>query len=200
MTEAQPGAEPQPRRSFLKLAIHGMGALFAAILGIPAALYLIDARNRPAREKGFRTVDGLRLSDLRVAQPMQGTIRDVRQDAWTLHPNDVVGRVWVIKKREFTGLPKKEDITVYTTICPHLGCSVNCNENAAAGFTCPCHDARFTQNGTLVTSVPSKPDYKNPAPRGMDSLEWKVSEEQPDLLQVEYVNFRQGAHTKIPKT
>jgi quinol---cytochrome c reductase iron-sulfur subunit, bacillus type len=195
MTESHPTTEPQPRRSFLKLAIHSMGALFAAILGIPAALYLVDARNRPVREKGFRAVDGLKLTDLQVGQPLQGTIRDVRQDAWTLHPNDVVGRVWVIKTREFTGKPTKQDLTVFTTICPHLGCSINCNADVATGFTCPCHNAQFKQDGAVVT----KPDYSNPAPRGMDTLEWTVNDEQPDILRVEYVNFRQGEHSKIPK-
>jgi Rieske Fe-S protein len=199
MTEPQPAystpTEPQSRRSILKWAIHGMGALFAAILGIPALAYLIDARNRPAREKGFRTVDGIKLGELKIGEPVQGTIRDVRQDAWTLHPNDVIGRVWVIKKREWTGKPDPKanpaELVVFTTICPHLGCSIN---HVAPGFTCPCHNAKFLLDGVRVEA----PGYNNPAPRGMDTLEW-LAAEQPDLLQVKYENFRQGEHHKVPK-
>ena|SRR5437660_656744 len=179
----------QPRRSFLKLCIHGMGALFTAILGIPAVAYLIDARNRPPRKAGFRPVDGIRLTELLQGQPRQGVIRDVRQDAWTLHPNDVVGRVWVVRQGTRTS-----DVRVFTTICPHLGCSINCN--ADASFTCPCHGAEFTEQGTLV----SRPGHNNPAPRDMDTLEFQVDPNNPDLLLVDYKNFRQGAHEKIAKT
>ena len=46
----------EERRSFLRWAIHGMGALFAAILGIPALAYLADARHRKAQDRSFRPV------------------------------------------------------------------------------------------------------------------------------------------------
>src|SRR5262245_54934204 len=133
------------RRSFLKWAIHGMGALFAAILGIPAIAYLIDARNRPPRQSGFRPVDGIKLTELEIGVPRQGVIRDVRRDAWTLHPNDVIGRVWVIKDGA-----APDALHVFTTICPHLGCSINANADSRSGFTCPCHGAEFTLAGAAV--------------------------------------------------
>jgi menaquinol-cytochrome c reductase iron-sulfur subunit len=175
---------PQPRRSFLKWAIHGMGALFAAILGIPALLYLVDARNRPPRKTGMRPVDGIRLSDVKEGQPQQGVIRDVRTDAWTLHPNDVIGRVWVI--RQGPG----DKLLVFTTICPHLGCAINCNSNPTTGFTCPCHNAEYMADGAKV----ERSGYSNVAPRGMDKLEFKIDETNPDLLLVDYKNFIQGRH------
>ena len=53
--------------------------------------YLIDPRNRPARERGLRPV--ARYRDLQVGEPKEVVIRETRQDAWTLHPNEVVGRV-----------------------------------------------------------------------------------------------------------
>jgi cytochrome b6-f complex iron-sulfur subunit len=34
-----------------------------------------------------------------------------------------------------------------STTCPHLGCTV---EATTAGFTCPCHNSRFDQQGTLL--------------------------------------------------
>src|SRR6476661_3784476 len=93
-------ADPQ-RRSFLKWCIHGLGAVFAAILGIPAVAYLIDARNRTTSESDMRRIHGVRRSDLKeINAPRQGVIRDLRRDAWTLHPSDVVGRVWVVRLQE----------------------------------------------------------------------------------------------------
>src|SRR6266849_6662574 len=100
------------RRSFLRWAIYGLSALFSAVLGIPALFCLIDARNRPAARRGFRVVQGVKLTDLNDGKPRQGVIRDIRHDAWTLHPNDVIGRVWVVKRGN--------DLKAYTTICPHL--------------------------------------------------------------------------------
>ena len=35
------------RRTFLRWAVHGMGAVFGAVLGVPALVYLVDPRNRP---------------------------------------------------------------------------------------------------------------------------------------------------------
>lgn len=185
----------EERRSFLKWAVHGMGALFTAILGIPAVAYLIDGRNRPTRTPGMRTVDGIKYSDLRVGEPKQGVLRNIRQDAWTLHPNDVIGRVWVLKKQD-------GQLDVFTTVCPHLGCSINTNADSRTGFTCPCHGAEFTLEGGLVVRA----GYNNPAPRSMDSLRHQRIDDPAnptpsnrDLVQVEYLNFRQGEHTKIPK-
>ncbi len=39
-------------------------------------------------------------------------------------------------------------------VCPHLGCTVNINED---GFACPCHGSRFTADGNLRNGPASKP-------------------------------------------
>jgi menaquinol-cytochrome c reductase iron-sulfur subunit len=173
------------RRSFLKWAIHGMGVLFAAILGVPAVAYLIDARNRPARPGQFKTV--ARLSDLKEGVPHQAVIQEARFDAWTLHPNDVIGRVWLIRR-------DKETVEAYTTICPHLGCSVNFEEKNRL-FICPCHGGTFDIHCQRV----ERPGFTNPAPRGMDRLECRRDPADPDLIQVRFENFRQGEPTPILK-
>jgi Rieske Fe-S protein len=173
------------RRSFLKWAIHGLGVLFAAILGVPAIAYLIDARNRPARPGQFKTV--ARLSELEIGVPHQAVIQEARSDAWTLHPNDVIGRVWLIRR-------DKDTVEAFTTICPHLGCSVNYEEKEQL-FICPCHGGTFDIHCHRV----ERPDFVNPAPRGMDRLECRRDPADSDLIQVQYQNFRQGEPTPILK-
>ena len=185
----------EDRRSFLRWAIYGMGALFTAVLGFPALAFLGDARHRPAPKRGFRPVQGIKLNELVDDVPRQGVIRDIRTDAWTLHPNDVVGRIWVVKKGN--------NIQVFTTICPHLGCSINADPgNPCPGFTCPCHGGKFQLDGALAGGA-----AQNPAPRGMDALEFERARdpENPDpnnrdLLLVKYQNFVQGEHEKTAKT
>jgi Rieske Fe-S protein len=79
--------------------------------------------------------------------------------------------VWVVKEAE-------DRFRVFTTICPHLGCSVNLGEN---GFACPCHNAKFGLDGVLTDG---------PAPRGMDTLEWQRNPRDPGQLMVKYQNFK----------
>src|SRR6267143_1675216 len=98
------------RRSFLKWGTNHMGGLFAAVLGVPAAGYLLDPRNRAAASSQFRRVG--RLSELPENVPQSVLLRDIRLDAWTLHPNDVLGRVWLIRRGG-------DKVEAYTSICPH---------------------------------------------------------------------------------
>jgi menaquinol-cytochrome c reductase iron-sulfur subunit len=198
-----------PRRSFLAWATAGLGALFAAILGAPAVAYVIDPRNRPSAGGDFRAVSGVDLTALEPNRPVQGVIRSVRRDAWTLHPNDVIGRVWIILKRpindpvgEPAGGPQRARLPVndptlldvFTTICTHLGCSVNLNGDQAAnpGFTCPCHAAQFALDGAKKSG---------PQGRGLDALEWKIEPDPANsdrqLLLVKYQNFKSSVAEKV---
>lgn len=178
--------EPEPpRRNFLTWLINGMGAVFAVVLGAPVIAYLMDPLNRPKSESGFRTVDGVRWSELVTNQPKQGVIRNVRKDAWTLHPSDVVGRVWIVKEQD-------DKVNVFTTVCPHLGCSIN---EVPSGFLCPCHGAKFDMKGNIVQEA----NQQNAAPRGMDTLEWQRDSSNPEIILVKYESFQQLNPNKVVK-
>jgi menaquinol-cytochrome c reductase iron-sulfur subunit len=142
------------RRSFLEWAIKGMSAIVAAIVGVPALAYLTDSRNRPARQTGLRTV--AKLSDLQVGVPREIVIRETSRDAWNLHPDEIVGRVWLVRKGN-------DDVEAFTNICPHLGCSV---ARSDGGFLCPCHGGQFNIDGQRIHPQ----EGSNPAPRDMDRL------------------------------
>ena len=177
---------PEPgRRSFLKLVTHLLGAAFGATLGVPALAYLVDPRNRPAPPGDFKTV--ARLSELKEGVPFEAVIRELRHDAWTLHPNDIVGRVWLIKQKDGS-------IKTFNTTCPHLGCSVNFEGDK---FVCPCHNGTFTIDGVRADPGAGR---KNPAPRDMDSLEMKLADD-PDnpkdkIVLVKFEVFKQGQAEK----
>jgi menaquinol-cytochrome c reductase iron-sulfur subunit len=184
---------PPTRRSFLGWATHGLGVLFALVLGAPALAYVLDPRNRPAPAGDFRAVG--KLSELQVNKPRQAVIRDIRRDAWTLYPNDVIGRVWMVKRDDKT-------VDVYTTICPHLGCSINFHDapsDDGKRFICPCHNGTWDVHGERVLG----PDVTNPAPRGMDTLETQLLPDPADpkdrVIQVKYQNFEKAHATKDPK-
>jgi Rieske Fe-S protein len=113
-------------------------------------------------------------------------IRDTRRDAWTLHPDDVTGRVWLIRRGA--------SIEAFTTICPHLGCSINYVKDSKL-FICPCHNGTFDLTGRRKEGSV----LPNPAPRGMDHVEWRRKPDDPDQIQVKYQNFVQGLDRAVPK-
>jgi Rieske Fe-S protein len=188
---------PPERRRFLKWVTHGLGALVGAVIAFPAIAYLLDPRNRPARERGFKRVG--RLSDLTPGVPKQFVINDVRRDAYTLHPSDVIGRVWLVRGEG----EESNEVKAFTTICPHLGCSINYQESSRV-FLCPCHNGTFNLQGEKQEKTPD--GGTNPAPRNMDSLEYRLVKDEasppdrPDsFIEVRYENFKQAEHEKKPK-
>lgn len=191
MHSHQPPAAPEQtsRRTLLRWLTHGLGAAFTATLGVPVAMYLMDPRNRPARPGAFKAV--ARLSELKVGVPFEATIRETRRDAWTLHPDDVVGRVWLVRQQD-------DSVTALTTTCPHLGCSVNFERGK---FVCPCHNGTFDVSGARVAPASGK---SNPAPRDMDGLEVMLEADPANpkdkLILVKYKSFIQGKPEKIERT
>lgn len=177
--------EESGRRTFLKWLTHGLSAAFAATIGAPAAVFLIDPRNRPAPPGEFKTV--ARLSELKEGVPFEAVVRQIRRDAWTLHPNDIIGRVWLIRKGD--------TVKVFNTTCPHLGCSVNFEGDK---FVCPCHNGTFTVNGARADPGAGR---TNPALRDMDSLEVRVEADPDDpkdkLVMVKFQNFKQNVAEKV---
>jgi Rieske Fe-S protein len=165
------------RRTFLEWTIHGLGAVLAAVIGVPAVAFLTDARNRPARQTGMRPV--ARLSELEVGVPKEIVIREFRQDAWNLHPDDVIGRIWLVREDQAS-------VKAFTTICPHLGCSI---DYSGSDFQCPCHGGKFDINGKRVTPSAGS----NPAPRNMDQLPLEkvpLAGQQDFEILVEYKRYK----------
>ena len=196
------------RRSFLSWLIFALGAIFSVILGVPVVAYVIDPRHRKGPKSAMKLVDGVKLDELAVGSPPhQGVVRDTRMDGWTLYPNDVIGRVWVVqvgarpdlstpeKVREFnakTTALKGAYLFVFTTRCPHLGCFVNLND-AGTGFACPCHAATFDLDGKRAAEG-------NPAQRGMDTLAWEIDADDPQLnrIKVIYKSYEANNADKVP--
>jgi Rieske Fe-S protein len=192
------------RRSFLSFAILGLGAIFSAIIGVPLACYFLDPRHRKGGAGDMKLVDGVKLDELQVDTPIQGVVRDKRTDGWTLYPNDVIGRVWVVCKtprpaeltnaaaiRAFNDDKNRKNayLMVFTTTCPHLGCSINVS---GASFACPCHAAAFDLNGARANP------NSNPAQRGMDTLEWQIDADDPNRIKVKYKKYKANDAKKIP--
>ncbi len=155
------------RRRFFGWMISAVSALIALGLAIPLAGYVISPafrrRSQPWVEVGT-------LSELAIAQPKQLEYIQAIQDGWMT--TKIHKAVWAVKHSE-------SDVTVFSPICPHLGCGFHWDV-ADQKFKCPCHASIYDLSGKVLAG---------PAPRPLDVLPIRV---ENDRLLVIYKEFKAG--------
>jgi menaquinol-cytochrome c reductase iron-sulfur subunit len=167
----------QRRGFFLSLSSLVAGAI-AAILGIPGIAFLTHPLRRHGEAKKRRPV--IPLKDLPLNEPRRFVLRDRHVDAWTRYPEGPIGAVWLIRRSE-------NEVVAFSAICPHLGCSVDYHNNTEQ-FVCPCHEAVFGVEGTIVSG---------PQRRGMDKLEASIEAiDGNEWVSVVYERFEHGTEEK----
>ncbi len=159
------------RRKFLGFAIGGIAGAIALGYAIPLATYLVEPALQKTEEP-FAPVGS--IEGLQPDQPTEMTFMSSEKVGW--EEKKVERDVWVVKKPDST-------ITVFSPICPHLGCGYNWNP-AKKEFICPCHGSVFTINGRVLAG---------PAPRPLDTLPFKI---ENGILYVRYEKFRIGIPEK----
>ncbi len=166
------------RRDFLKIC----SVALSALIGIAYAIPLMRAFISPALRQTVIGSTGLielgSISSCQVNVPMNMKIVDAKVDAWTKFPPTEIGAVWVI-------MDKDKKFTAFTSICPHLGCGINWDENSGK-FVCPCHDSFFDIEGRVLSG---------PSPRGMDTLDAEIKDGK---IFVKYQKMRLGVSEKLP--
>jgi Rieske Fe-S protein len=168
----------------------------ALLIGIPGVRFFfsgIRSGNQPKPDA--RRV--ARLSDLPEGKPVQVSVIGNRRDAWTVYPDEVIGRVWLIRAAGNNASEEIPIVTALTSVCPHLGCAVQLDAKRKH-FVCPCHRAAFGLSGARLAGK----DHPSHAPRDLDSLDCQlVRDEAADdwWVEVIYQQFEQGRTTKVCK-
>lgn len=170
-----PASPPQPSRRVVTLAVVVGSCAIGAATAIPAAAFVAA----PIGSKGNtgRWVRTLRLDQLVEGEPKRVAIVDDRRDAWTIERGVELGSVWLVRHGN--------EVTAFSSVCPHLGCSVNVAPQKEAGFACPCHTSAFERDGKRRSG---------PAPRDLDSLATRLEE---GFVAVEFKRFRIGVPEKV---
>jgi Rieske Fe-S protein len=176
MSETRQGPN---RRSLLAAIATGGGALACAALAVPSARFVIaPAHGGAGAARWIRTVRFESLTDGRLVRV---ELVSDRRDAWTLEKQVALGAAWL--RRE------GDRVRAWSVVCPHLGCAIEqqAGEQGGAqrGFTCPCHDSAFDDQGRRLTG---------PSPRDLDALDTRVED---GFVHVEFRRFRQGTPEKI---
>lgn len=159
------------RRRFLALASAALAALLAALLAVPLLGAVVGPSFRRLRRRFARVG---RVTGLPVGQPVELSYRDRTIDAYLART--ITRQVWVVKH-------PGGGVTVFSPICPHLGCRYEWVP-AASHFYCPCHHSVFAIDGAVLGG---------PAPRPLDTLPSRIEGGQ---LRVEWERFELGIPEK----
>lgn len=167
------------RRRFFQRSSGLLSIAYAAFLAIPGVGFLISPlREARKKSKQHRLA---KLADLEIDQPLKVVVTDQRIDAWTRYPKGPIGSVWIVRRDDQT-------VEAFSATCPHLGCAVQ-HVPTEEQFYCPCHEARFNQDGA-VKSGPSR--------RGLDKLEVDLEPVGEEIwVTVRFQKFELGSAEKI---
>ncbi len=160
------------RRSFLGAIAGLIGAGITAVMGITIGRFAVA----PAFPSGVAAdsknwTDLGPLSGIEEGKLVKKSIIVSQEAGWGQFNSQKA--VWVIRKGD--------QVTIFSAVCPHLGCTVNAKNEA---FVCACHDSKWDVAGNA---------QGGPTPRGLDSLEHKI---EGDALKVRYQEFKQGIAQK----
>ena len=133
------------RRRFLKIVSGIFTFIGSLILAIPLAGFIIGPISRISKTHFSRVAN---LKNIPPGQPTDVRYPDIKTDAYIEERRTL--DVWVIKHS-----PK--DVTVFSPICPHLGCRYNWHPQKQE-FICPCHGSVFAKDGKVLAGRNNKAD------------------------------------------
>lgn len=169
MSVHQPTENNNERRSFLGVLSGLIAAGISAVLGVNIGKFAVSPALSASGAENWAELGP--VAEIEEGKPVKRNIV-VSQDAgWGKFQSQKA--VWVIRNGE--------KITVFTAVCPHLGCTVNAKSDV---FICACHDSKWDVAGNT---------QGGPTPRGLDALEHKV---ENDVLKIRYQDFKQGIPQK----
>ena len=164
-----PNSSTTGRRSFVGLIIGLIWAAISGTIGGVAARFV--AAPTPDLVSPAIWTDVGTLSDIPESKPIKRDVVVQQNSGWARFNS--LRSVWVVRRGQ--------NPTVFSAVCPHLGCTVDATAN---GFACPCHGSSWSVNGEKTGG---------PTPRGLDLLESRVDGE---TLKVKYQDFKQGTTEK----
>ncbi|MDQ3330693.1 MAG: Rieske 2Fe-2S domain-containing protein [Planctomycetota bacterium] len=189
------GIGPMQRRSFLIWFSRTVYTACAATVAAPMLRFLSAPLVSNTASGGPILRRIATLDSLPTGTPQKLAVIGTRADGWTKHPDQVVGHVWVTRTSPPSAPADSAKVSVFNAACPHSGCPI---QHAVANYVCPCHGAKFNDDGTKVTAD----GYTNPSPRGMDLLDHRLVKDDATgqwWVEVEYKEYEVGIADRVEK-
>jgi len=160
------------RRQFFEWATRAIAAVIGLGLAVPMVGYIIS----PAfKRRALQWMEIGNIDELTVGEPKQLQHVMTVKDGW--RETQAIKAVWAVKRDD-------GQVTVYSPLCPHLGCGYRWDESDRK-FKCPCHGSVFSVTGQVLAG---------PAPRPLDVLPSTV--ENGKLLAI-YKEFKAGLSKQV---
>ena len=135
------------RRDFIKGSAVIIGGMITVVIGIPTVAYLIDPALRKDMSEGWIPIG--KLEEMPVGTPTPFSFTLVQVNGWERTSTSHGG--YVLRKSE-----APDDLLILNSRCTHLSCTVNWSE-ADKVYLCPCHDAKFSEQGLVLDGPPPRP-------------------------------------------
>jgi menaquinol-cytochrome c reductase iron-sulfur subunit len=143
------------RRTFLTAITVAIGALISAGLGIPAVAYIVGPALQRAQDQEWISIGSTSKVELGTPTLFKATVE--RQTGWITDQQELSVYLLTEDGRNYVAM---------SNICTHLGCRVRWID-AQGQFFCPCHNAIFGKDGSVI---------EGPPPRPLDRFDVKVEE------------------------
>jgi len=151
------------RREFVSIITAAAGTVMGALIGIPAIGYLISPAFQKTATEAWIPVGP--LANFTAGTPTLFNFNRTTVDGWVQTINSY--GVYIVKQEDGS-------VLALSNKCTHLSCRVNWRPEENA-YVCPCHDARFGINGSIISG---------PQPRPLDQYATKIED---DNLSIHFV-------------
>jgi len=139
-----PGETEISRRRFFEKLCVGLGAVCAAILGIPLVGFVLAPLFRKAPETWISVG---KVGDFQIGKTVTVGFNDPSPLPWA--GITAKSAAWLRRAGE-------EEFIAFSVNCTHLGCPVRWLPDAEL-FMCPCHGGVYYKDGSVAAGPPPKP-------------------------------------------
>ena len=135
------------RHDFVFAVTAFLGTIMGVVIGIPALGYLIAPSLKKTESEAW--IPAGPLDNYPVNEPTLFSFTRTQINGWEKTVNSY--GVFIIRMAD-------GQVQALSNICTHLSCRVNWN-NDLQEFVCPCHDGRFSEDGSVISGPPPRPLY-----------------------------------------
>ncbi len=164
------------RRTFFQWLVYGLGAVAAALVGVPFVGYVFGTQKRAVQWVDLGPIGKYPLGETRIA-----TFDNPIQTPW----DGVTAHTDVFVRHEGKDEKQADKFLVLAVNCAHLGCPVSWFPQSGL-FMCPCHGGVYYGNGERASGPP---------PRGLYHCVWRVRDGKLEIQAPHYPTLQDTLKT-----
>ena len=178
MSQLTPTNPRPPRRTFLRLLAGILGAVAAALVGVPFVGFVFGIRKRKVYWVDLGPVESFGLGRTQTA-----TFDNPLKQPW----DGITAMTDVFVRYEGKDDDQRDQFLVLAVNCAHLGCPVSWFPQSGL-FLCPCHGGVYYANGERASGPP---------PRGLFHCAWRVRSGKLEIQAPHYPSLHDTLATRL---